>query len=214
MGREFLEVFEEWASTYDEAVTGHDPQYRDVFQGYDTILDEVAQLAKGTVMEFGVGTGNLTKKMLNKNVNVIGIEPSAPMRELAKEKLPDVELLEGDFLEFPLPDKPIDTIVSTYAFHHLTKEEKNRAIGKFYTLLTNGGRVVFADTVYENQEAEQKIKQEAKELGYHDLLEDLNREYYPTLDDLRQLFERNGFRFEARQKNKFVWLFVAEKIEE
>lgn len=214
MGREFLEVFEEWASTYDEAVTGHDPQYRDVFQGYDTILDEVAQLAEGTVMEFGVGTGNLTKKMLNKNVNVIGIEPSAPMRELAKEKLPDVKLLEGDFLEFPLPDKPIDTIVSTYAFHHLTKEEKNRAIGKFYTLLTNGGRVVFADTVYENQEAEQKIKQEAKELGYHDLLEDLNREYYPQLDDLRQLFGRNGFRFEARQKNKFVWLFVAEKIEE
>ncbi|MGP4038395.1 class I SAM-dependent DNA methyltransferase [Gracilibacillus sp. D59] len=211
MGREFLEVFEEWASTYDEAVTGHDPQYRDVFEGYDTILGEVAQLAEGTVMEFGVGTGNLTEKLLDKGVKVIGIEPSEPMREQAKEKLPALDLHEGDFLEFPLPDQPVDTIVSTYAFHHLTKEEKNKAIAKFYSLLADGDRVVFADTVYENKQAEQQIKQEADELGYHDLLEDLNREYYPLLEEIRQLFEQNGFSFEAKQRNKFVWLFVAEK---
>ncbi|WP_018933624.1 class I SAM-dependent DNA methyltransferase [Gracilibacillus lacisalsi] len=214
MGREFLEVFEEWASTYDEAVTGHDPQYRDVFEGYDTILKEVAQLAEGTVMEFGVGTGNLTEKVLAKGLPVIGIEPSDPMRELAKEKLPQLDLYEGDFLEFPLPNKPVNTIISTYAFHHLTKAEKNKAVAKFYSLLANGGRVVFADTVYENEQAEQQIKQEAHELGYHDLLEDLNREYYPQLEEIRELFEQNGFHFEAKKRNKFVWLFVAEKFEE
>ncbi|SFL41593.1 putative AdoMet-dependent methyltransferase [Gracilibacillus orientalis] len=214
MGREFLEVFEEWASTYDEAVTGHDPQYRDVFEGYDTILDEVAQLTEGTVMEFGVGTGNLTEKVLAKDLKVIGVEPSEPMREVAKKKLPELDLHEGDFLAFPLPDKPVDTIVSTYAFHHLTKEEKNKAIAEFYFLLADGGRVVFADTVYKNSQDEQQIKQEAHELGYYDLLEDLNREYYPQLEDVRQLFEANGFHFEAKQRNKFVWLFVAEKKEE
>src|SRR5699024_5442347 len=120
MGREFLKVFEEWASSYDESVSGDDPQYRDVFDGYDTILDEVAQLSEGTVLEFGLGTGNLTRKILAKGQPVIGIEPSEPMRNVAKEKLPELEIHEGDFLAFPLPDQPIDTIVSTYAFHHLT----------------------------------------------------------------------------------------------
>lgn len=211
MGREFLEVFEEWATSYDESVTGGDPQYRDVFDGYDTILEEVAQLSKGTVLEFGVGTGNLTEKIVAKNLTVIGIEPSEPMLELAKEKLPDTELHEGDFLEFPEPAQKVDTIVSTYAFHHLTNEEKNQAIAKFHDLLSVGGRVVFADTVYENNEAEQAIKEEAMEKGYLDLVEDLNREYYPNLEDLKNFFINNGFQFEAKQRNKFVWLFVAEK---
>ncbi|UOQ46748.1 class I SAM-dependent methyltransferase [Gracilibacillus caseinilyticus] len=211
MGREFLDVFEEWASSYDEAVTGHDPQYRDVFERYDTILGEVAQLAEGSVLEFGVGTGNLTEKIIEKGQHVIGIEPSEPMRKLAKEKLPDLPLQEGDFLSFPTVDEPIHSIVSTYAFHHLTKEEKQEAIANFFSLLEEGGKVVFADTVYESEPAEQQIKQEAEEKGYHDLLEDLNREYYPHLEELRQLFTESGFHFEAMQRNKFVWIFVAEK---
>ncbi|SHM49873.1 class I SAM-dependent DNA methyltransferase [Gracilibacillus kekensis] len=211
MGREFLEVFEEWASSYDEAVTGHDPQYRDVFEGYDTILSEVAQLSIGKVMEFGVGTGNLTEKIVAKGLAVVGVEPSAPMRQLAKEKLPQLELFEGDFLDYPLPKEQVDTIVSTYAFHHLTKEEKNIAITKFHSLLTDGGRVVFADTVYEDKQAEKLIKQEASRKEYYDLLEDLNREYYPYLEELQQLFKQNGFSFEAKQRNKFVWLFIAKK---
>ncbi|WP_058308320.1 class I SAM-dependent DNA methyltransferase [Gracilibacillus massiliensis] len=211
MGREFLEVFEEWASSYDEAVTGHDPQYRDVFEGYDTILSEVAKLSEGKVMEFGVGTGNLTEKILAKDLQVIGVEPSEPMRQLAKEKLPQLELYEGDFLDYPLPKQQVDTIVSTYAFHHLTKEEKNVAITKFHSLLAKDGRVVFADTVYENQKAEEQIKQEASQKGYLELLEDLNREYYPHLGELQELFEQNGFSFEAKQRNKFVWLFIAKK---
>lgn len=211
MGREFLEVFEEWAPSYDEAVTGHDPQYRDVFEGYDTILNEVAQLSEGTVLEFGLGTGNLTEKIVAKGQPVIGIEPSEPMRKVAKEKLPEIEIHEGDFLDFPLLAQPINTIVSTYAFHHLTDEEKQEAITKFHSLLAEGGRVVFADTLYENEESKQEIKQKAKDNGYLDLLEDLNREYYPQLEDVKSFFTQSGFQFEAKQRNKFVWLFVAEK---
>lgn len=81
MGREFLGLFEQWAESYDRSVEGGDEQYRDVFAGYDRILNTVADKAGRVVLEFGVGTGNLTKKLLERGKTVYGIEPSAPMRK-------------------------------------------------------------------------------------------------------------------------------------
>lgn len=211
MGREFLDVFEEWASSYDEAVAGEDPQYKDVFNKYDTILDTVANEAEGNVLEFGVGTGNLSEKLVQRNLHVFGIEPSDPMREIAQEKFPELSIEEGDFLEFPIPTTEINSIVSTYAFHHLKDEEKEKAIQKFHEVLAPNGKVIFADTVYETEKTKQEIHDEAKAKGYTDLLHDLQTEYYPLLEDLRGMFERSGFSFEAKQLNKFVWLFIAEK---
>ncbi|PWU66808.1 class I SAM-dependent methyltransferase [Gracilibacillus dipsosauri] len=211
MGREFLDVFEEWASSYDDAVTGNDPQYRDVFEGYDTILNEVAKLTVGNVLEFGVGTGNLSAKLIAKGHTVFGIEPSDPMRELAQKKFPQLDIKDGDFLQYHKPAVEINTIVSTYAFHHLTDEEKNKAITQFYEILADNGRIVFADTVYKNQAAKQKLHQEAEANEYTDLLHDLQTEYYPFLQDLKVLFTQNGFQFEAKQCNKYVWLIMARK---
>ncbi|MBB5324855.1 ubiquinone/menaquinone biosynthesis C-methylase UbiE [Anoxybacillus tepidamans] len=55
------------------------------------------------MLEFGVGTGNLMKKLLvEAGKTVYGIEPSAPMRELALEKLAGASIQDSDFLHFPL----------------------------------------------------------------------------------------------------------------
>ncbi|SDM77193.1 class I SAM-dependent DNA methyltransferase [Sediminibacillus halophilus] len=211
MGREFIDLFNEWAGSYDETVTGHDPQYRAVFDKYDTILEVVTNNSLGNVLEFGVGTGNLSKKLLDAGHQVIGVEPSAAMREATAKKFPDLRVEDGDFLTYPQPETPISTIVSTYAFHHLTDEEKGRAIKGFSELLPAGGKVVFADTAYQDEETKQQIHQQAKQNGYNDLLYDLTTEYYPMLDVLQSLFEDNGFYVTFKQMNQFVWLMIAEK---
>ena len=64
MGREFIELFEEWSEYYDDTVSGHDEEYREVFKDYEQILERVVGRAKGHVLEFGVGTGNLTVLLL------------------------------------------------------------------------------------------------------------------------------------------------------
>lgn len=124
MGTEFNGLFDEWAHTYDSFVQGEDIQYKEVFARYEEILEDVVNKSFGNVLEFGVGTGNLTNKLLLVGHTVYGIEPSREMRTIAKQKLPEgFSITEGDFLSFDVPDS-IDTIVSTYAFHHLTDEEK------------------------------------------------------------------------------------------
>ncbi|WP_027407893.1 class I SAM-dependent methyltransferase [Anoxybacteroides tepidamans] len=212
MGREFLELFETWAQSYDESVHGHDEEYRDVFAGYDTILNTVVEKSGSVVLEFGVGTGNLTKKLLESGKKVYGIEPSAPMREKAHEKLGDAVLIQdGDFLSFPWPDEAIDTIVSTYAFHHLTDEEKEQAISKYGKRLNKGGKIVFADTAFVDQKAFEQMIKEAKEKGFHNLAEDLEREYYTTLPVLESMFGKHGFSVSFAPLNRFVWLMEAVK---
>ncbi|MGY0693837.1 class I SAM-dependent DNA methyltransferase [Virgibacillus sp. FSP13] len=211
MGREFIDLFEGWAETYDDSVKGLDPEYQAVFAHYDTILDEVVNHSNGTVLEFGVGTGNLSDKLMKAGNQVIGIEPSQAMRELAKQKLPRLQLLDGDFIDFPPLAAHVETIVSSYAFHHLTDMEKRAAVEQFGKILTKNGKVVFADTMFETEAVKEQMIADAIEKGYNELAEDLNREYYPTIDVLKQIFVENNFTITCKQMNEFVWLIIAKK---
>ncbi|MFA1819900.1 class I SAM-dependent methyltransferase [Virgibacillus oceani] len=212
MGREFLHIFDGWADTYDASVTGHDAQYAKVFENYDGILKAVVEHANpGTILEFGVGTGNLTEKLLEADNHVIGIEPSDAMREMAKEKLPALHLYTGDFIDYPKVETPVNTIVSTFAFHHLTDSEKEIAIKQFAKQLTQNGKVVFGDTMFTSDIHRMSVIKEAKDNGYFELAADLDREYYPTIELLRNIFTLHGFEVTFRQMNDFAWLVVATK---
>ena len=213
MGREFLDLFEEWAETYDDTVMGVDPQYRAVFANYNDILNEVANASNGAVLEFGVGTGNLTKKLLEAGHDVIGIEPSEAMREIALEKFPDLTLLEGDFITFP-EVKSADSIVSTYAFHHLTDSEKEIAVGNFSVILPPGGKIVFGDTMFESEAVKKKFIKQACDKEYLNLAEDLKREYYPTRDTMERIFAIHNFDVTFKQMNEFVWVVTGTKVKE
>lgn len=207
MGLQFLDVFKEWAKEYDAAVNGKDPQYEEVFKGYDDMLDEVVSKLTGVVMEFGVGTGNLSSRIQSSHP-LIAIEPSPEMREVAERKL-GRNVQDGDFLNFPTHEA-VDTIVSTYAFHHLTDDEKREAIER-YTIAFDTPRFVLLDTMFESSMARQQIIDWASTRGYVDLVEDLNREFYSTTGTIRSMLEANGYRVDMTQKNKFVWLVVATK---
>lgn len=211
MGREFLNVFTGWASEYDSFVEGKDDQYREVFRNYDQILDKIVSNAGQSVMEFGIGTGNLTLKLLEAGKNVWGIEPSDEMRQLALEKLPeDTVVKDGDMQDYPVPDYPIDTIVSSYVFHHLNDAEKETALKDYAGQLISGGKVVFADTVFASDNEKATILEEAKSLGYDELVEDLNREYYPMLSTVYDALKSAGFtHISFNQMNAFVWIFEA-----
>jgi len=211
MGREFDQLFDNWAPSYDKTVSGYDEEYKEVFRRYDEILNQVASKAKGTVLEFGIGTGNLTEKLLQKGLQVIGIEPSKEMRTIAKRKL-NFEALDGDFLTFNLPTTPINSIVSTYAFHHLTDEEKRKAVQLYSSILSKHGEIIIADTIFTNELEQEKMILFALNNGHDRLANDLKTEYYTTIPILTSIFKDNGFDVCFKQMNDFVWIVHAKKI--
>ncbi|WP_035390943.1 class I SAM-dependent DNA methyltransferase [Bacillus sp. UNC125MFCrub1.1] len=213
MGREFLSLFDHWAESYDATVSGHDEQYKEVFRRYPAILKEITRRAGQHVIEFGSGTGNLTAALLQADKKVFGVEPSEAMKKAALQKgIPNV-FHDGDFLSFPAPPFEPDTIVSSYAFHHLTDEEKKQAIHTYGNILPSGGKIVFADTMFQNQAAHQAATNKAKAAGFDQLAEDLETEYYPSIGVLKQIFEEEGFSTSFHQMNDFVWIVEAKKRE-
>jgi putative AdoMet-dependent methyltransferase len=212
VGREFVDLFNRWAATYDETVYGGDKEYAAVFENYDELLDAVASQCRGVVLEFGLGTGNLTARLVQRGLQVIGVEPSEEMRKIARKRIPNVPIFDGDFLQFNLPTETVDTIVSTYAFHHLTDDEKALAIAKFNRLLPVGGQIVFADTAFQSADEKAAAIERAKQNQFLNLAVDLETEYYPTLGTLARIFDGCGFEFEFTKWNDFVWLIRATKV--
>ncbi|WP_124726728.1 class I SAM-dependent methyltransferase [Staphylospora marina] len=213
LGARFNELFERWAEEYDSAVSGGHPEYREVFEGYaeilKTVVNELALPPGSTILEFGPGTGNLSRLLVAAGYRVIGVEPSAAMRAQAAAKVPELELVEGHFLSVPDSVPTVDGIVSTWAFHHLTDEEKDRALADMTRLLRPGGKIVFADTVFVDEQAREAFQKEAEDRGFLELAEDLRREFYPVIGRLEESFRKAGFLVQFRRMNRYVWLMSA-----
>ncbi|KGX88232.1 class I SAM-dependent methyltransferase [Pontibacillus litoralis] len=212
MGREFIDLFNGWAESYDRTVAGENVQYQEVFAGYDDILNAVVDYTDGAnVLEFGVGTGNLTRKLINANYKVFGVEPSFEMLRIGQLKVPEAIIQEGDFLQFATPQVPVHSIVSSYAFHHLTDEEKEQAMKLYANILPEEGVVVFADTVFESEKAKKHSIERAIAAYHHDLADDLATEYYSDIPTLTDICRNQGFDVTFQQLNTYVWLMVAKK---
>jgi putative AdoMet-dependent methyltransferase len=210
MGREFVEIFDDWVDSYDASVSGQDPEYRDVFEKYEEILSGVANKSFGTVVEFGTGTGNLTAKLVDEGHKVIGIEPNDAMRAVTAKRFPNLVLIDGDLLDFEAPQK-VDTFVSSYVFHHLKDNEKENALSTYANILPVGGKIVFADTIFTSEVAKQAQISKERARGFNNVADDLEREYYTTIPILTQAFEKAGFDVHFEQMNDFVWLMDATK---
>ncbi|WP_458463027.1 hypothetical protein [Paenibacillus sp.] len=96
----------------------------------------------GTILKFGVGTENLTEKLIAEGHKVYGIEPSQGM------------------------------------IHQVQKRNFEFRID---------GKIVFAATVFQDQESRRQIEDEAVSQGYTELLTDLRTEYYTTIDVLHAI---------------------------
>ncbi|PHV70539.1 cysteine synthase [Sporanaerobium hydrogeniformans] len=211
----FKALFDNWADAYDGTIMASTGEYLEVFENYDSILkDTVAAIHKpegALVLDLGSGTGNLAHQAALAGYRVLGIEPNERMRQIAKAKYPSITFLEGTFLNLPHSDEQVDAIISSYAFHHLSDQEKGAAIKLFASKLKNHGKVIFADTTYASVEAQKSLLQEAEAKGYKSLTRDLKTEFYTTHQVLEKLFKNQGFSIQFVQKNKFVWILIATK---
>lgn len=141
--------FDEWADSYDLDVVSLD---RFPFAGYSetlqAVVDAAAPLAGMTVLDLGIGTGNLARCFADAGCEVWGSDYSTAMLGKARQKLPDVELVLHD-LRDPWPselDRRFDRIVSAYALHHFELDQKVRLLTAMCRdHLEPGGYMVIAD---------------------------------------------------------------------
>lgn len=109
----------------------------------EAVLDLIT-LPKGSfAVDLGCGNGALTAKLAERGYNVLGIDDSAEMLELAGRQHSDIPFRKENALTFHL-DQPADIIFSNAVFHWINAEDQqtmlNNVAGNEYTYRWRVGR--------------------------------------------------------------------------
>ena len=123
--------------------------------GNDCRKNPAANSAGQSVLELGVGTGNLSLLFAQKGCQIFGTDFSYRMLEHARHKLPQATLLHADLPRtWPAElNRQFDRIVSAYVFHHFELALKVAILKELAQLLKPDGRMVIADLAFSDQRA-------------------------------------------------------------
>ncbi|MEX3743583.1 class I SAM-dependent methyltransferase [Lysinibacillus xylanilyticus] len=186
--------FNLWADGYDKTVQLSEENNQYPFAGYkavlNTIFNEVMYSPKSTVLDIGFGTGVLTAKLYDNGHMINGFDFSSKMIEIAKEKMPDANLMEWDLskgLPPALMDQTYDAIISTYALHHFTDDMKVQYITALLQQLTPTGEIFIGDIAFETREQLEKCRQDSISYWDDDEFYFIYEEIGPLLKGLCQL---------------------------
>ena len=109
-----------------------------------------------TALDLGVGTGVFSKRLLEDypNSQVVAIDGAAAMLDLARSRLDDlarrVQWVVSNFQSIPsaiLEPDTYDVVISSYALHHLTHNEKLALLKSAVSAMRPGGWLLNADIV-------------------------------------------------------------------
>lgn len=201
--------FNQLATIYDDLVASEKPGFHP-HQGYELVLQRVVSFIqpqpgeKG--LDAGTGTGNLVKCFAGFPVTMCAFDQSVGMLKQCKEKNPEVETKIGTFFAIPYPDHSFDFVVSSYALHHLTDQQKCLALAEFERVLKPDGRLAIADFMFIDDHQRKQMYASLQEAGQQQAIAEIEDEYYADRSVLVAELERLGFAVAVEQVNTYVHL--------
>ena len=128
----------------------YDARIRTFIPDYEEMLAVAADLVRPgarTIVDLGTGTGALAARCLAraKRARIVCIDVDPAMGEVAAHRLgPQARLVTGNFARLPIPR--CDTIVSSFALHHVrTRGAKARLYTRVRRALARGGQLIVVD---------------------------------------------------------------------
>lgn len=208
MRSKYVDYFnhDEDAEGYDLDVTREEDPIR---TGYASLMAWVGgRIARdANVLDLGSGTGN-TIRALPPGCHVTAVDISVKMLEISKLKLANrpVTYVVGDILDYvtKAPLGQFDSIVSTYALHHLTPEERDLL---FTTIRRTAGRhphILVGDLMYKNARDRDRILQKFAE-HYPELSAAMNEEFFWEIDRTTEVLEFLGWEPSWRMFSDLSW---------
>jgi ubiquinone/menaquinone biosynthesis C-methylase UbiE len=103
------------------------------------------------VLDLGSGTGTLSVliKKMHPAAEVVGVDGDPNVLAIAREKAgragTNIRFDQGMAYQLPYPDQSFDRVLSSLVFHHLTTEDKRRALLECLRVLAPGGELLIAD---------------------------------------------------------------------
>ena len=140
--------FDALAADYDQRLVAHMPAYDEMHDAIMALLPDDDGPVR--VLELGVGTGALTRRVLQHFARgaVVGYDLSKEMLARARPKLAfadaRVELHHADISNASFRG-PFDAVVSAIAVHHVPPRSKPKLFHRLFEALRPGGVLILGD---------------------------------------------------------------------
>jgi ubiquinone/menaquinone biosynthesis C-methylase UbiE len=119
------------AHEYDDWWLGRGLYRERVRPGWDEALAELGAVIGGLspvrTLDVACGTGFLMRHLRGE---VVGLDHSDAMLEIARERVPRATFVQGDALELPFPDASFERVFTSYFYCHLVDFERVRFLAE------------------------------------------------------------------------------------
>lgn len=108
-------------------------------------------------LDIGCGNGRLLHLFKGKKIFCTGVDQSAALLEIARQKFPGEEFIVADMRELPFSDGAFDAVFCIAAFHHLSDEASRlRTLREMGRTAKPDGRIVMTNWNLHSDWAEKK----------------------------------------------------------
>lgn len=130
------------SSSYDNVAVSYAELVVDGADGEEAAFDLLAKLVAGSgrpVLDAGCGPGRTSALLAERDLQVVGIDLSPGMIEVARRDHPDLDFRVGSMTALDLPDGSVAGIVSWWSIIHLPRDVVPQAFAEFHRVLAPGG---------------------------------------------------------------------------
>lgn len=157
---DFKAIYNSQAEAYDRLVSFEDYQHN-----INAALQSLTPLDDHYIVEFGAGTGRLTKLLAKTSAHIYAFDASLAMLTVAQQQLADHKqswFAVSDNRTMPLPDASMDIAIAGWSFGHAVgwypdawQDHTGQAIAEMQRLLKPNGMAIIFETLGTGSETPQ-----------------------------------------------------------
>lgn len=130
------------ATRYDELTRGALDRLPFERSMLDLFAQRVLDAGGGPVVDAGCGPGWLTGHLARRGLDIVGVDVSPALVDIARTNQPDLTFSVGSITDLPFEDDALAGLVCWYVLHHVPDGDLPAVLAEFERVLAPGGQLL------------------------------------------------------------------------